>query len=134
MDWGDRPLPVVSPETQPFWDACREGKFLIQRCRDCGRYQYHYRGFCCHCWSSAVEDVPLEGTGTVWTFSVVHRNRTPQFAGLVPYVVALVEVEHGLKIVANVVNCDPESVEIGMTVRLVFVDAGEFRVPMFEPA
>jgi hypothetical protein len=131
----NRPLPIPSPETQPFWDACKEDRFLIQECEDCGKFQYHYRGFCCHCWSERVLDVELAGTATVWTFTVIERNRMDGFKDLVPYIVALVEVPQGLKILSNVINCNPDDVEIGMPVRLTFVDAEDgLRMPMFEPA
>jgi uncharacterized OB-fold protein len=71
----------------------------------------------------------------VWTFTVIERNNTPGFRELVPYVVALVEVPEGVRILTNIINCEPESVTIGMLVRLTFVDAAEgFRIPMFEPA
>lgn len=131
----NRPLPIESGETKPFWDACRKGKFLIQRCRSCGKYQYHYRGFCSHCWTGQIEDVAASGRGTVWSHTVIYRNRTPGFAEEVPYVVVLVELEEGVKVISNVVNCDPESVRIGMPVKLTFVTATEeWRIPMFEPA
>lgn len=129
----NRPLPMVSPETEPFWTACREGTFLIQQCEKCLKFQYHYRGFCCHCWSSDVRDHAIEGSGTVWTYTVVERNRMEGFRDLVPYVVALVEVPEGVKILSNIVNCDPDSVEIGMPVRLTFIDAtDDIRIPVFE--
>src|SRR5262245_548851 len=111
--WG-RPVPVSSGETAPFWEACKRGVFLVQKCGDCGLTQYHYRGFCCHGWSSNVEDLPIAGTGTVWTYTVVERNNMPGFRELVPYVVALVEVPEGVKILSNVINCDPDRVSIGM--------------------
>ncbi len=131
----NRPLPVVSGETEPFWNACREGTFLIQQCEDCEKFQYHYRGFCCHCWSDRVRDHAIDGTGTVWTYTVVERNRMEGFSERVPYVVALIEVPEGIKILSNVVNCDVDSVAIGMPVRLTFADATDgLRIPMFEPA
>jgi len=129
-----RPIPIVSPETKPFWNACKEGIFLIQQCLACRRFQYHYRGFCCHCWSDQVVDVPIDGSGTVWTYTVIERHRMPAFNALVPYVVALIELPQGIKVLANVINCDPDSISIGTRVHLTFVDAGEIRIPMFEPA
>jgi uncharacterized OB-fold protein len=128
-------MPVASGETRPFWDACQRGVFLIQKCRDCHKFQYHYRGFCCHCWSPDVDDYPIEGHGTVWTFTVVERNNSPGFKELTPYVVALVELPEGVRVLTNIVHCNPDSVAIGQRVRLTFVDAAEgFRIPMFEPA
>lgn len=130
-----KPLPVESGETKPFWDACREGRFLIQRCKTCGKYQYHYRGFCSHCWTGEIKDVTASGRGSVWSYTVVYRNRTPGFREEVPYVVALVELEEGVKVLSNIVNCAPEKVKIGLPVRLTFVRANEtWNIAMFEPA
>ena len=133
-EW-NKPLPVASGETKPFWDACKQGKFLIQRCRSCENYQYHYRGFCSHCWFGEIEDVESKGLGTVWSYTVINRNRSPGFIDDVPYVVAMVEIEEGLKVISNVINCDPWKVRIGMPVKLTFVQAtDDWSIPMFEPA
>ncbi|BCB92076.1 hypothetical protein Psuf_093890 [Phytohabitans suffuscus] len=70
------PQPEVSGETRPFWEACGRGEFLLQRCDGCGKFQYPYRGFCCHCWAGQPRDVPSTGRGTVWSYSVVRRNRS----------------------------------------------------------
>jgi hypothetical protein len=82
-----------------------------------------------------VRDYPIEGTGEVWTFTVVERNNSPGFKERVPYVVALIELPQGIKVLSNVINCDPDTVEIGMPVKLTFEDGtDDFRMPMFEPA
>ena len=129
-----KPLPVESGETKPFWEACREGRFLIQRCRTCGKYQYHYKGFCSHCWTGEIEDVAASGRGKVWSYTVVHRTRMPGFQEEVPYVVALVELDEGVKVVSNIINCAPERVNIGLSVQLTFVRAdATWTIPMFEP-
>lgn len=134
METWNRPLPVASGETKPFWDACNRGVFLIQQCDDCRLFQYHYRGFCCHCWSKNVTDVPIQGTGEVWTFSVVERTRMPGFSELTPYVIAVVELTEGVRVLTNVINCDPASIEIGTPVSLTFVRATpEWNLAMFEP-
>lgn len=127
-------LPTVTGETKPFWDACKEGKLLLQRCRACGEHQHYYRGFCAHCWSRDVEDVVSSGRGTVWSYTVTYQNRTPGYKEEVPYVVALVALEGGAKMFTNIVNCDPEQVRVGMPVRLTFAEAENgTRVPLFEP-
>ena len=128
-------IPGRTPETAPFWDACNRGEFLLQRCRDCSKVQYHYRAQCCHCWSSDVEDFASSGEGTVWTFSVVYRNNTRHYKDSTPYVVAVVELEGGVKVFGNVLGCDPESVVIGMPVGLSFskAETGQM-IPVFVAA
>jgi uncharacterized OB-fold protein len=128
-------VPVATPETAPFWDACNEGVFLLQRCRNCGKTQYHYRALCCHCWSDQVEDFASSGRGTVWTHSVVYRNSTPGYADKVPYVVGLVELEGGVRVFGNVLGDSPENVTIGTQVELTFArTAGGQMIPLFTVA
>jgi uncharacterized OB-fold protein len=128
-------LPSVTPETAPFWEACNREVFLLQRCESCSKFQYHYRAQCSHCWSGDVADVPSSGTGTVWTFSVVHRNNTRAYRDRTPYAVVIVELEGGVKVFGALVEGDPESVEIGMQVSLRFARAGTDQlIPVFVPA
>lgn len=114
------PVPTTVNETQPFWNACNKGQFLVQRCRDCGKVQYHYRAFCCHCWSDEVEDLPIAGTGKVWTYSVVQVNRSPQFAEWGVYATGVIEVPEGVKIISRIAANDLERVRIGAEVTLAF--------------
>jgi uncharacterized OB-fold protein len=126
-------LPVASPETAPFWDACNQGVFLLQRCRDCGKTQYHYRTLCSHCMSDHVDDFPSSGKGTVWTYSVVYKNNTVGYADKLPYVVALVELEGGVKVFGNVLGGEPENVAIGTAVELTFAKAANDQmIPLFK--
>lgn len=128
-------LPTRSPETAPFWDACNRNVFLVQRCRSCEKTQYHYRAICAHCWSSDLEDLEASGRGTVWTFSVVRRNRSPVFAAKVPYVIALVQLEEGVAVFGNIVECDPDDVAIGRSVVLAFTVAEDGQhIPVFRLA
>lgn len=129
-----KPLPTELGETKPFWDACRRGEYLIQRCRACGRHQAYYRGGCAHCWSQDLEDLVSSGRGRVLTFTVTYQNQTPGFKEEVPYVVAVVALEEGPGVITNIVNCDPESVRIDQPVKVLFRQAGDFRIPYFEPA
>lgn len=129
-----RSLPAISPETKPFWDACRGHRLIVQRCRSCSKFQTYYRAFCCHCWSRDVEDVDVPGTGTVWAFTIAYQNKTPGWEDFVPYVLAAVELDEGVKLMTNVINTNPEDVSIGMPVRVTFVDAtDEITIPYFEP-
>ena len=78
-DW-NKPLPTVSGETKPYWDACRWGDLLIQRCDRCNEYQFYPRGICSNCWCEDIQWVTASGKGTVWTFTVPMQNGTPGFA------------------------------------------------------
>jgi uncharacterized OB-fold protein len=129
-----RSLPNVSVETKPFWDGCREGKFVVQYCTSCGKYQSYYRSFCCHCWEGVLEDRVASGFGEVWGVTVVYQNKTPGWENEVPYALAAVQLDEGVKYITNIVNCDPESVSVGDRVRVTFqVATDEITIPYFEP-
>ena len=91
-EW-NKPLPSVVGETKPYWDSCRRGELIIQKCDRCNEYQFYPRGICANCWSDDIKWVKATGKGTVWTFTVTYQNRTQGFAQDVPYVLALVELE-----------------------------------------
>jgi hypothetical protein len=96
----------------------------------------YYRQFCCHCWSTELDDAVSSGTGTVWGHTVTYKNSTPGWEDFVPYCMALIEMDDtgGVKMVTNIVNCDPESVYVGMPVRATFVAAtDDITIPYFEP-
>ena len=133
-DW-NKPLPTVSGETKPFWDACRRGQLLIQKCDRCDEYQFYPRGICANCWSEDIKWVTASGKGTLWTYTVTYQNRTPGFAEDVPYVLALVELEEGVKMFTNIIECAPSDVSIGMPVEVTFRQAtNQISVPYFKPA
>ena len=133
-EW-NKPLPTISGETKPYWDHCRRGELLIQKCDSCEEYQFYPRGICANCWSNDIQWVTASGKGTVWTFTVTYQNGTPGFADEVPYVLALVELEEGVRMFTNIVDCDPTSVCIGMPVEVTFVRAtDQITVPYFKPA
>jgi len=131
----NKPLPSIVGETKPFWDSCRRGQLVIQRCVECGQYQWYPRGICVDCWTDTVEWVQASGRGTVWTYTITQQNRTTGFAEMVPYVLALVELEEGVRMFTNIVECNPRDVHIGMAVEVTFQTATpQITIPYFKPA
>ncbi len=118
-------MPVIDDTTEPFWAGAAEGRFLIKRCRSCGRAFFYPRPFCPHCWSQDVDWQDASGRGTVYTWSVVRRNDLPPFSERVPYVTAIVELEEGPRVMTNIVDTDLADVRIGMEVEAVFRPLGE---------
>lgn len=128
-------LPTPDSETQPFWDALREGSFLLRHCETCGRDHYYPRPFCPSCWSDDLTWRPAAGTGTVYTFSVVHSNDLPPFKERLPYVAAIVELDEGPRVMTNIEGVAPEAVEIGMRVTVEYRPiSDEITIPVFRPA
>jgi uncharacterized protein len=111
-----RPAPEITDHAAPFWAAAADGRLVVQRCTQCGQRQHYPRPWCTNCLSEAVEFVESAGRGTIYTFTVVRRSPIPAFAARVPYVLAFVDLDEGVRIVTNIVDCDPETVRIGQRV------------------
>lgn len=128
-------LPQPDLETQPFWDAAREGRLLIKRCNACTKTYFYPRPFCPHCWSEDVEWVEASGQATLYTWSVVYRNDLPPFPDRVPYVAAVVDLAEGPRMMTNVVECDFDALEVGMALEAVFhPTSDEITIVQFRPA
>jgi len=126
--------PVPSAETQAFWDAAKRGQLLIARCLDCKRVHYYPRPHCVYCWSEKVEQQPASGLGTLYTYSTVFMNDLPPFNERVPYVAAQVDLEEGVRVTTNMVDCSPKDLRIGMAVRLRFETIADgVAIPVFVP-
>lgn len=131
-----KPLPVADVETAPFWDACRKGKLMLQRCTNCGHHRFPPTYFCSKCQSAKHEWIESQGRGRVFSWIVV-RHPVPReiYAADVPYVVALIELDEGVRITSNIVGIEPEKVAADMPVRVIFREAtAEITLPLFEPA
>ena len=131
-----KPLPVPDPETRPFWEACRRGRLMLQRCSDCGHVRFPPTRFCARCRSARCEWVDSKGEGQVFSWIVV-RHPVPRdmYAQDVPYVVALIELAEGVRVPSNIVGCAPEDVTAGMPVSVIFrAVTPDITLPLFQPA
>ena len=128
-----RPAPVPDAVTAPFWDGCARHELRIQRCAACRFLWLPASVVCPRCWSDAVSWVPSAGAGTVVSFAVYHRSYHPAFRPLVPYVVAVVELAEGPRLVSNIVGAPPERVRVGMAVRVEWEPVGAAALPVFRP-
>jgi len=130
-----KPLPRPTRATQPFWDGCQRGALVLPWCRGCGAAHFFPRDFCPRCLSPDLEWRPASGRGRVWSHSTVRLSFWGRaFDDALPYVVAIVELDEGVRLVSNVVGCLPEQVHIGLPVEVVF-DAvtPEVTLPRFRP-
>jgi uncharacterized protein len=126
-----KPIPPADADSRAFWQGANDGRFLAQRCGDCGRAQFYPRSVCRHCQSTKLADEACRGTGKVASYSVVHRAPIPSFRPDAPYVVALVDLDEGVRFLCNVVGCAPGEVRIGDAIELVFEerDGSTQRIP-----
>lgn len=129
-----KPLPEITNISRPFWDAAREHRLLIQRSKKTGKAVFYLRATSPYGPKDELEWVEASGKGTVYSYTVARRPTAPQWAGDVPYVLAIVELEEGARMTTNIVNCDPDTVRVGMAVRVVFDDVTrEVTLVKFEP-
>lgn len=121
-------VPVPNPETEPFWQAAAEGRFILRACAACGRAHWYPRAICPFCFSDRTEWRPASGRGTIYSFSVMRRAP-------VPFAIAYVALEEGPVMMTNLVECDLDALAIGQAVAVVFRPTeGGPQVPMFRPA
>ncbi len=130
-----KPLPKPNPDTRLFWEQCRDHHLTFQQCNDCGHVRWPPAIICSQCHSDSHDSIVSTGRGTVFTFVVYHQAFDPAFKEDLPYVVAVVKLEEGPKIISNIVGCDPDKVACDMPVELIWEDiTEEFSLPKFQPA
>jgi uncharacterized OB-fold protein len=128
-------LPTIDDVSRPYWDAYREGRFLVAGCAACGRVHHYPRPFCPFCWSNDVLPVPASGRATLYSYSTVHVNDLAPFKDRLPYVAAMAELEEGPRVMTTLVDCEPADLRIGMALTVRFQDlTDQITVPVFGPA
>ena len=117
-----KPLPIPSAESEPFWEGCRRHELLLPRCQQCASYWSPPSAICPECLSMEWEWTRASGRGRIYSFGVYHRVYHPGFQDDIPYVVAVVELDEGPRLVSNVVHCTPEELQCDMPVEVIFED------------
>ena len=130
-----KPLPHPAPESEPFWAAARAHKLKIQKCTSCGNHWFPPSEHCPECLSADHDWIEASGRGRVFSFVTYQRLYNKGWEGEVPYVVALVELEEGPRLLSNLTGIAPENVACDMAVKVVFDDVtDEVTLPKFAPA
>jgi uncharacterized OB-fold protein len=126
------PLPRPTVMSQAYWDGCAAGRLMFQRCTQCGRAIFNPAPICRWCTSSALQWETSKGAGSVYSWSVVWRPQTPAFE--VPYVPAIIDVDEGYQMIANVIGCEPTDIFARMRVAVEFHPiGGNIWLPYFRP-
>lgn len=127
------PLPATDNVSARYWEAAARGEILYQQCPSCGHRQFYPRACCTEC-GADPDWKPASGRGTVHTFTIIRQNWADPFRELLPYVVAMVELDEGPRIMSNVTHCEPEEVHIGMAVEAYVVRMeDDLGVPFWRP-
>lgn len=132
----NKPLPVITDLTRPFWTAAKEGRLVLQKCAKCATYQFQPKPWCIACGSRDLAWTDAKPTGTVYTFTI-SRSVAMNFPGWqqeLPVLMCLVDLDDGARLYAQVIECPPEKLQIGMRVTAVFKDISEDAgIPKFKP-
>jgi uncharacterized OB-fold protein len=129
-----KPHPQPNVVTQRFWSSCKDGRFEFQHCKACGHNQFPPRLTCTASHSADLDWLPSSGRGTVYSFTVVHRAPLESFKADVPYVIAIVALEEGVRAMVNLRGVDPKAVAIGMPIEVFFEPTeGEYPLPQARP-
>jgi uncharacterized OB-fold protein len=128
-------VPGMTDLTAPYWAAAREGRLVVQECRSCFRVWHPPLPRCPHCHAADPGWRQMSGDGTVYTYTVVRHPTHYAFAAKIPYVIAIVELAEGPRLVTAVTGVSPEEVRVGQPVRVVFREVADgVTLPYFEPA
>ena len=129
-----KPLPVLNESSKEFWKAAKAHKLIIQQCKACGKNVSYPKTLCPHCLSSDLGWTEVSGKGKLYSYSVCISNVAPGFEDDVPYIVAVVDLEEGVRMLTHIKDCKPEDVRCDMPVEVVFEDVTEeISLPKFKP-
>jgi len=134
MQGYDKPLPYVHEETRSFWEGTKRHELWLQKCLDCGKFRFYPRSLCPYCFTYNTERIKVSGRGKVYSFTVSHKPASPAFHQDVPYNIAIIDLEEGVRMMSNIVDCKNEDIRIDMPVEIVFDDVTpEITLPKFRP-
>ena len=125
-----KPVPRPTPTEQPFYDACAAGKLVLQRCQSCGHVLFYPRTHCDACQSDQLVWENASGAGTIASYTVLRRGVSADFE--TPYVIALIDLAEGPRIMSQVVDTGPNALAVGLSVRVDFAAWSEdITLPVF---
>jgi uncharacterized OB-fold protein len=141
-DTSRKPVPVPDEASRPFFAAACQGILMLRRCRACATFMSPAGGIgtpprprCVSCFSPELEWAAASGRGTLYSFALMHQVYDPAFAGDVPYNIAVVELEEGVRLTTNVVGCANDELRIGMALEVTFERVcDEVAIPRFAVA
>jgi len=132
-----KPLPAITDLTRPFWTAAKQGRLMLQKCGQCGTFNFHPKPWCIECGSRELNWTEAKPTGTVYSYTI-SRSVAMNYPGWekdLPVLLCLVDLDDGARMYAQVTDCAPEAMRIGMRVRAHFEDISEEAgIPKFRPA
>lgn len=120
-----KPYPTPTPETEPFWEGLRNEQVLIQRCNDCTEWIFYPRSNCPHCLSTELDWHRVSGEGTLHTYTVTRQATAPHFVDEVPQLIAMIDLDEGVRLTSTLVAKESDELEVGAKVTPVFDHVNE---------
>ena len=128
----DKPLPEMQGNSKEFYEWCRRGDLRFQRCSDCQAWRHVPREMCAKCGSDEWKWVKSSGKGTVFTWTVAARAMHPAFVDAGPYAPVIIEMDEGVRLVSELIDCEPADLEVGMRIEVAFAKVSdEVTLPKF---
>lgn len=119
--------PPVTRASAPYWEATRDKRLVIQRCARCDAWVWYPRSACTSCLAGQLAWTEVSGRGSVYALSVHHRPGVAEMKNRTPYGVALVELREGVRMLTNLVDCDPAEVRVGQAVEAAWEELSDGR-------
>jgi uncharacterized OB-fold protein len=137
-----KPVPVPDERSTPFFDAALNGTLVLLRCSACAAFSsplpyigVPLRSRCPVCFGGDLTWAPSSGRGTLYSFAIMHKLYDDAFADELPYNVAVVETEEGVRVTSQIVGCSNDELLIGMALEVTFEQVSEeVAIPKFRPA
>lgn len=118
-------LPIADDDTRHFWEGCKAHRLLFQKCLECGLVRWPPAIVCPSCYCSDFNLITASGKGRIYTFAVYHKAFDPAFSDQTPYVVAIVELIEGPRMLSNIVGCLPSDIACDVPVKVSWTDVTE---------
>lgn len=116
---------------EPFHEGLTQGKLLLPWCTDCGKPHFYPRSACPHCWGEEYDWREAAGTGTIHSCTVVHNNPPPAWVPRLPYAMAIIDLDEGVRLLSNIIGDDDGEMQIGDRVAVEFVTRDGQNLPLF---
>jgi len=131
----EKPLPVITEETAPYWEYCKKHELRMQKCAQCSYIRFPISIVCPNCHSMESEWIKLSGKGKVYSFIIFRQAYHESYKDDIPYTVAIIRLDEGPRMESNIIGCKVEDVEIDMPVEVYFDDVtDDISLPKFKPS
>jgi uncharacterized OB-fold protein len=127
----------MTPEAKPYWDGLKEHKLMMPKCEACGVVFFYPRVMCPDCHSRRLTWIESSGKGKLYSFEIVQQRLNPNYKLPTPYVLAMIELEEGARLMSNLINveADPRALKCDMPVEVVYEKlTDDITIPLFQPA